>query len=143
MEPFPKWNLVLFRPDLTSSKITKTKGDSSQLEILTNSLISIKMWTNPNIISALLFGLAPIAGWKIYPKVGQVNRFLEEKGDLRRDFQVRFYLNLPTSAVLEEEKMPFTCFKYFWNPSAMYYSSYQLIYMNCFLETFDLSQMLP
>ena len=57
------------------------------------------------LFSALLFGLAPIAGWKIYPKVGQVNKFLEEKGDLRRDFQVRFYLNLPTSAVLEEKKM--------------------------------------
>ena len=42
-------------------------------------------------ISALLFGLAPIAGWKIYPKVGQVNQFLEEKGDQRRNIQVRFF----------------------------------------------------
>ena len=29
--------------------------------------------------AALLFGLAPITGWKIYPKVGQVNKFLKEK----------------------------------------------------------------
>ena len=62
--------------------------------------------------AALLFGFAPIAGWKIDPKVGQVNKFLEEKGDQTRNIQVRFRINLPTSAVLEEEKMPFTCFKY-------------------------------
>jgi hypothetical protein len=59
---------------------------------------------NDLTISALLFGLAPIAGWKIYPKVGQVNKFLEEKVDQRRNIQVRFYLNLSTSAVLAEKK---------------------------------------
>ena len=65
-------------------------------------------------ISALLFGLAPIAGWKIYPKVGQVNQFLEEKGDQRRNIQVRFFfLNLLTSAVLEEEKNALYLFQVF------------------------------
>ena len=38
--------------------------------------------------TALLFGLAPIAGWKMYPKVGQVKKILEEKGDQRRIIQV-------------------------------------------------------
>ena len=41
-------------------------------------------------------------GQKIMPKVGQVNRFFEEKGEQRRNFQARF-LNLPKSAVAELE----------------------------------------
>ena len=67
--------------------------------------------------SALLFGLAPIAGLKIYPKVGQVNKFLEEKGDQRRNIQVRFYLNLSTSAVLAEETKYYLLFYVFLKPS--------------------------
>ena len=63
--------------------------------------------------TALLFGLAPIAGWKICTKVGQVNKLLEEKGDQRRNIQVRFYINLPTSAFLEEEKNAIYLYKYF------------------------------
>ena len=53
-------------------------------------------WEEDSRHAALLFGLAPIAGWKMYAKVGQVNNFLQEKGDQRRNIQVRYYLDLPT-----------------------------------------------
>ena len=51
------------------------------------------------------------------PKVGQVDRFFEEKGEQRRNFQARF-LNLPKSAVAELEKNALILIKVFLKPSS-------------------------